>query len=137
MGINNNAIDKIGPRTAFLLPNTGGVGREHEHHLHVCVTEPDKDGNVLCVPIGSHHDGMDTTCILNKGDHDYVVKKSIVYYGHAKIQSSTSIIQNIISKKYEHWEDIKTDVFARITRGLLSSSFTKPKIKNYARLAWN
>lgn len=137
MAIDNKAIDNIGPRTAFLLPNTGGIGREHEPHLHVCVTAPDKDGNVLCVPIGSHQEGMDTTCILDKGDHDYITRKSIVYYGHAKIKKSKLIIDNINSKNYEHWEDVKQDVFSRVTKGVLSSTHMKPALRSYARLQWS
>lgn len=137
MAVDNNPVEKIGSRTAFLLPNTGGAGRTHEPHLHICVTAPDKDGKVLCVPVGSYEDGMDNTCLLNKGDHDYVNKPSMIYYGHAKIMQASTIVQKINGKKYEHWEDVKQEVFARITKGVLSSGHIKPVHRNYARLQWN
>lgn len=137
MPLDNNPVEKIGPRTAFLLPDTGGSGRAYEPHLHICVTAPDKEGNVPCVPVGSYEDGMDKTCLLNKGDHDYLGKPSMIYYGHAKVMRAATIVEKINSKQYEHWEDVKQEVFSRITKGVLSSSHIKPAHRNYARLQWS
>lgn len=133
----DDPVAKIGQRTAFLLPNTGGIGREHEPHLHIVVTAPDKDGNVLCVPVGSYEDGMDPTCLLKQGDHDYLTKDSMIYYGHAKVMKAETIIEMINDKKYEHWEDIKQDVFSKITKGVLTSPHIKPARRNYARMQWS
>lgn len=55
-----------------------------QSHLRVLISSPDADcENIVIVNITSWDESKDQSCILNKGDHPWIVKKSIVYYQKA------------------------------------------------------
>ena len=107
-------------------------------HLHfVCndpVYYPQKDKEcVLLVNISSIKSGvpLDSTCILNIGDHPFVSKPSFIYYKKAEIFSVVGIEQQIAEGSYTLREDCSDEVFTRILAGFELSEDVALKVYKF------
>ncbi len=51
-------------------------------HLRIVISDPDPDDNVLVVSVNTFDENKrnDTSCILNKGDHEFIKHKSYINY---------------------------------------------------------
>jgi hypothetical protein len=104
-------------------------------HLFVVMNDPCKDKLCLLVMVSSikenrHHDDA---CILKKGDHDFISRRSYVVYRLAET-SLASHITNMVEKNfYVRKGTLSNEVFNRIVDGLETSSETRPTMLKFAR----
>jgi len=84
------------------------------------------------VPISSRHEKCDKTCLLGKGDHDFIVHDSFVFYAKADIYEDANIIYRVHKEKsITNKGLIDEKIFALICAGLLGSRYVRPLIKKY------
>jgi CTP:molybdopterin cytidylyltransferase MocA len=65
----------------FLLPKSSS----DTEHLWIVITEPDANGQSVCVNITTRQSYSETTVILKAGDHPFVTHESVIFYTDARI----------------------------------------------------
>lgn len=116
----------------------GGVlAPYHEKpHLFVVMNEPCEDGQCLLLMVTTIYEGRrhDPACILNDGDHPFIVHPSYVAYRIAQ-RTAAQHVKNMLAKKlYLQKEDFEASVFARIAKGLFDSEDVSGGTRRYAAL---
>ena len=101
-------------------------------HLHVVCSDPDDDGRTVIVAICSltepHHD---QTCVLAKGDHEFIVQESYVFYAKAKITTVKALEAGIEQKVMEQYEDLRLHSFLKVAAGICRSPHTPRGVKKF------
>ena len=83
------------------------------------------------VPVCSQRQGFDATCILGVGDHDFINKPSFIEYANADVYQTEILIQRVVDGVMSYEGQLESTIFARVHAGLMTSTFTTPRIKNY------
>ena len=65
----------------FLIPKRG----KDIEHLWIVITEPDADGNAVCVSVTAKRSYSDTTVVLSAGEHPFIKHESAIHYADARI----------------------------------------------------
>ncbi|WP_202986249.1 hypothetical protein [Vibrio cholerae] len=107
-------------------------------HLHFVCCDPvfypsyAKDSvlvvNISTVRMGLEHD---ETCILNVGDHPFVVQPSYVYYAEAQIAGCDTISRNVAAGTFNVHQPCSDETFRRILGGFSVSDYVTPKILKF------
>ncbi len=100
-------------------------------HLHVVCFDPDDQGETLIVPVASHYNGCDSTCILVVGNHEFIKHKSYISYKHAQKQNAATLQMGINTGMLIPRKDILQYFLLKIRRGVEISGDTIPEIKDY------
>lgn len=116
------------PRGALLIPCEGAPG-----HLFVILTSRCGDGGHLLVSISSVKDGIafDETCVFDGGEHEFINKKSFVYYRFAEMKPAVHIRRMVGKNFYKVKNDFDDPHFQRICDGIPVSEFVKPWVVRY------
>lgn len=103
-------------------------------HLFVVLNDPCKDENCLIVMISSIKENRkhDDTCVLNKGDHEFIVKPSYVVYRLAETALASHISNMVAKRFYTIKQDCSETLYDKIVDGLTASDETRPRIIKYA-----
>jgi hypothetical protein len=75
----------------------------------------------------------DKSCILKKGDHEFIVKPSYVLYRLAGTTRAKHIEYMVAKKFYVPKSDVTQEIFDLIITGLFISEETRPSILKYAK----
>jgi hypothetical protein len=109
-----------------------------KHHLHFVCSDPafypDKGKEcVLLVNISSIKPNApyDNTCVLECGDHPFIITPSFVYYKMAELYSVAGIQQQVLEGNYSVKEDCGDIVFGRILNGFTVSEDVKRKVLKF------
>lgn len=104
------------PRRSFRLhiPNTGPDRDPGRGHLYIILNDVCKDGNHLLVPVCSMRDKCDRTCLLGRGDHDFIKHDSFVAYNLMRLYSSSHLIAQVSGRVISYEGLIEEKIFARI-----------------------
>lgn len=117
-------------RATLLIPTN-----TNQYHLYVLLTEPHKYNNQeeahIIVNISTLRTNSDPTCILDKGDHEFIKHKSFVAYRKAVIFPSDKLKRYIDEGFFITKQVMKTDVFKRIEKGLVDSHSTPKNILDF------
>lgn len=117
-----------------LLIPSGPSHDPDRKHLFVILNDACENGLQLLVPINSWVNSIcDDGCILERGSHPFIVRKSYVQYRSARLEPASKLIAGVDEKMFEVREDFRTVDFLPIKYGVLRSIHTKRKIKKYAR----
>jgi hypothetical protein len=103
-----------------------------DNHLFVVVTEEDHHGMHILVNVSSVDATFphDQTCLLNEGDHDFIMRPSYVAYEFA-VQRHKNFIDDKAKKKvYKKHKDASPKLVTKICCGIKKSPFTKRAIKD-------
>lgn len=101
-------------------------------HLWIVVTDPEGvPPSVLLVNLSSYVDdgrrAIDATCLLEPGDHPFVVHTSFVYFEKARV-SETSQLERALDLGAMHpHTPIGEALLGRIRKGFLRSPDAKPR----------
>ena len=107
------------------------------HHLWVVLTDPGDDSSkVVLVNLTSLRPNVDTTVILDRGDHPFVKHKTVINYGDAKFSSIRSINDGCENGIIKIRDPVSTKLLQRIKQGLLESKETPENVKKYCRKNW-
>lgn len=87
----------------------------------------------LAVNLTSIVDGIehDPTCVLNVGDHPFVIHPSYIIYSRADVFGVDTIAGKVKSGDIRIHQPCNDSTFQRILAGFNASSFVKPKIRDY------
>jgi hypothetical protein len=120
----------------FLIPKRG----DEFEHLWIVLTEPDDDGNAVCVNVTRKELYSDTTTVLKPGEHPFISKESVVHYPDAQILNLHKVQKAIDSNPHSYTckahKPCSDDLFTRIQEGLLDSPHTPKGIKKHCLNAW-
>ena len=103
-----------------------------EDHLHFVVTDPI---NELVLIVGVTSNSLEEEFALEKGDHEFITRKSYIYYRKAKTVSVDSIRRRLKKKPRGRTKtaqgNAKRETIKKVCEGILKSKFTSKRIKNF------
>jgi hypothetical protein len=105
------------------------AGPNEKKHLHIVLTPPDDDGEIIVVSVSTQRPGSDTTVVLKPGDHPFIDHDSVVMYRTAAPTPVRVLSQRLDSRLYDLHEPMSAEILARIQNGVLDSKFTPLGIK--------
>ena len=97
-------------------------------HLCIILNDP-PDANpqqVLYVPVITARKKSDATCILEVGDHEFIVHKSCVHYANAQVRTVQQLTDRGSLK-----EPLRDDVLERVCAGVFDSPHTRPWVRKF------
>ena len=83
---------------------------------------------VLYVPVITARKRYDTTCVLEVGDHEFIVHKSCVHYARAEVRTVQQLANRGSLK-----EPLRDDVLERVSKGIFDSPHSRPWVKEFYR----
>ncbi len=103
-------------------------------HLWILITDPSKDTNLgVFVSVTSLRGGKDQTVILRRGDHPYIAKDSVVYFGDARLWDTALIDADIASGAVRRLEPCSAGLQRLLQSGILNSPYTPNSILRLCR----
>ena len=103
-------------------------------HLWILVTEPSQDTNLgEFVSVNSLRGGKAQTVILRRGDHPYITKDSVVYFGDARLWDTTLIDADLASGAIQGLEACSAGLLRLLQSGILNSPYTPNSILRLCR----
>jgi len=99
-------------------------------HLYIIIS-PIIEEMVLFVNITSKKENSDVSCILNKGDHEFIRHQSIVNYADATEANVNKVREAITCLLFKPQKPITPEVVTKIQKGALKSEAFKPKYIRY------
>ncbi len=75
----------------------------------------------MLVPVCSMRDKCDRTCLLGRGDHDFIKHDSFVAYNLMRLYSSSHLIAQVSGRVISYEGLIEEKIFARIHDGVRNS----------------
>jgi hypothetical protein len=90
-------------------------------HLHVIISAPDEQGQMVLVSITTRRAKSDTMVCLNIGDHEFITQPSVITYAYSKILTVTKLTQMIADGEATPKEKATEQFVARAQRGMLET----------------
>jgi len=106
---------------------------DHNPHLWVVVTDPDDDGDVAIVNLTSRKQHSDDTVTLNRGDHTFIERETVIYYQDARRTKASALTNAVRGGAATVHDPCRLDILTKIQRGLDRSPYTPNDIKEYVR----
>jgi hypothetical protein len=107
-------------------------------HLHIILTEPDSIEGTVCIVVvnittlRNDRRGLDTTVILDIGDHSFIDRPSVIAYRKAEFFHAQKLV-SFINDENSLDDDLDDEILKRIRKGLLDSDFTPMDIWEYCK----
>ena len=116
---------------SWMLPKPG----QETEHLWVLITRPDPASReAIMVNVTTQRPHSDNTTVLNRGDHPFIQRPSVVLYADARTVDARLLDQAVASGSFRAHTAFSDPVLGRIQAGLQTSPFTPKKIKDsYAK----
>jgi hypothetical protein len=116
---------------SWMLPKPG----QETEHLWVLITRPDPASlEAIMVNITTQRPHSDTTTVLNRGDHPFIQRPSVVLYADARTVDTRLLDRAVASGAFRSHFVFPIPVLGRIQAGVQTSPFTPRKIKErYAK----
>ena len=115
----------------FLIPKRG----EDIEHLWIVITEPDADGNAVCVSVTAKRSYSDTTVVLSAGEHPFIKHESAIHYADARILDLEKVqaaldahTRTFICRSHKPCSE---DLLTRVQDGLLKSPYPTKGINSF------
>jgi hypothetical protein len=96
-------------------------------HLWVVITTPDVGGSVVIVNLTSYAVGCDATCLVNVGEHPFVVRQTVVGYKWARVADPA--MQAKFKSQADSYDPVSMSLLKRIQQGALTSDLTPQKVQ--------
>ncbi len=114
-----------------MLPKPG----QETEHLWVLITRPDPASReAIMVNVTTQRPHSDTTTVLNRGDHPFIQRPSVVLYADARTVDTHLLDQAVASGSFRAHTAFSGPILGRIQAGVHTSPFTPKKIKeSYAK----
>ena len=118
-------------RKTFLpvLPESG----IKDNHLHVIISDPDIDNNVMVVNITTFYctGREDRSCIIKPGEHPFIVHNSYVPYNYAKEVNCIKLLNEKLKNKIIFKDDVSLGLLQRIQEGAKKTNRLPLLFKKY------
>lgn len=94
-------------------------------HLWILITEPSAETHLgVFVSVTALRGGKDQTVVLRPGDHPYIAKDSVVYYGDARLLDTTRIDADLAAGTVQSQEPCSARLLRLLQDGALASPYT-------------
>jgi hypothetical protein len=115
---------------AILMPQV----RVAIRHLWIVATEPVAlTGEAILVNLTSLRSDSDTTLVLNRGDHPFIVKASVISFSDAIATDVRRVAAGIDAGYFSKQTPCSAALIKRIQEGILASRRTPQKVKAFYR----
>lgn len=119
-------------RSTFFLKGTGGINNPNGAHLMICIAAHGPTDRAIIIPIVSRHAFSDAACVLDVGDHPFIVHESCAAYDHGQCVSLKAIDAEIAKGNIKLEAPVSTEILVRLQVGLVKSEETEPWLFNEA-----
>ena len=103
-------------------------------HLWIVATEPLLGtGQAILVNVTSLRTDSDTTLMLNRGDHPFIVKPSVISFSDAIAADVRQVARGIDDGYFPQQSPCSAALIKRIQNGILASRRTPQKVKIFYR----
>ena len=120
------------------LNSADQTSRGKIRHLHVIISNPDSEKDVLIVPVctlkeikGKPLPGQDLSCLLSAGCHPFIKNKSYISYQNAKSMNLIDIVNGLFKGILVSQQDFKTCYVQDMQKGAEESPFLPEKFKRF------
>ena len=105
-----------------------------KQHLWIVMNDECAAGQCLLLMVTSVYPTRksDESCLLNIGDHPFIMHPSYIAYRLAQMPRAQHIRKMLASKFYIPKEDFSGPVFARIAGGIFTSDEASGAVQKYA-----
>lgn len=102
-------------------------------HLFIVLTNPvNSESFVLLVDVSSiHGKHYDDACVLNVGDHPFVVHPSYIQYRYARIERADFLVRKVEGGAFLPRTPVSDALYDRIVQGLFKSRFVRRKFVEF------
>jgi hypothetical protein len=114
---------------AFMLDDDD----ETKEHLHVILTRPTAEGEVITASICSRHRWSETLVCLDVGGHPFIRHASVVAYRHSKIRKCAAIEAAIARGYARPKEKASSQLLKRMQAALIDSDFVANDVRAFFR----
>ena len=105
------------------------AGPNEKKHLHIVLTYPNDDDEIIVVSLSSLREHSDTTVVLRPGDHPFVMRDTVVEYRMAVPTPARILSQRLDSGLYALYDPMPAPILRQIQEGVMASRFTRLGIK--------
>lgn len=100
------------------------IEKDIDEHLWVVISDPNlNEDQIVIVNLTTHSVLKDQSCILKRGDHPFVKRKTIVNYRDAQITNKKDLDWWVKSEKLESRRRMNSKVLQRIRAGAAQSEW--------------
>lgn len=120
-------------KACLLMPSGPAIDLERKH-LFILLCDPVTGQEVvLLATLSSVKEGhwYDDTCVLERGEHPFITKKSFIDYSMSRIVSSEKLENGVNDGTFIPKDPVDDTVLDRILSGLMESPRTPRNIQNF------
>lgn len=116
---------------AFLLCDEENLSGKP--HLHIVITEPSQQGELVLVSVTTRRAKSDTMVCLNVGDHPFISQPSVITYAYSKILKVSKLAAMIANGDATPRERASELLVARAQQGMLETDRAPREIQQLFR----
>ena len=120
----------MGKGQTFLSQSEKTPSGLYKRHLRIIITEADQELNHVVVTVRTYKGrGIDTSCIIEAGEHPFIEHRSVVDFARTRVMSYTEIFNGINRGLLIRKEDVSPELLSRIQDAAKSSTRIPQNIK--------
>lgn len=112
---------------AFMLDDDD----EAKEHLHVILTKPTAEGEVVTVVICTRQRWSETLLCLDVGDHPFIRHASVVAYRYARIRKCSAVEGALARGQARSKERVSPQLLKRMQQALSDSDFVSNDVRAF------
>ena len=121
----------LGEGIAIRYPGTGPDHDPARPHICVIVSPPTPDGELIIVPVETHHPKCDGSCVIDPKEwRDCLTRLSFIAYYNAKIVSLSNTQSRVNEGEITYIGPVPKELFSRIKYGMDDTNELEEFVKN-------
>lgn len=115
----------------------GNIDESRHRHLRIVISDADCYNCFLTVPVVTLRKEQrfcDKSCIIEKGEHPFIIRTSCIDYRHALSLSFAQIFNGIQKGIFIRKEDVSETLLKKIQNGAKTTKFLPNKYKVFFEL---
>ena len=96
-----------------------------DSHMWMVISDPAQSDDVLIVNFTSWRADKDQACILDRGDHPYISRKTCINFKDAKVCKAENLDKLIDAGQMKSLEPLSTDILRRIRDSVADSRISQ------------
>lgn len=106
---------------------------QRDGHLWVVISEPTVQSRVAIVNFTTRRPPCDDSCVVQPGEHSFIVRESILLYARARLQDLDALVSHLTAGFYVPREPVSKPLLRRIQEGAFVSEFTPGNVQASVR----
>lgn len=102
-----------------------------EPHLWVVATDPATHPQALLVSVTTMHAWSDKACVIETGEHPFVVHRSCVSYAKARLVASRELVSLVANDKIEEYAKLSKELLDRVQWGAYLSQELPGRMREF------